>query len=191
MKQAIGNKGLQVVHRDGGERPQVARRNDGYPVSHHQTKEVVVERTRCAVFFLWLFPQGCRNLSGRQAAEQRTTTGPTSEYIKARARPVQHFARTRREIQNSKAKRPFLERPAQRLPREPLVLSHYLCGRPGDTFGRQSGRRFTSAMMTASKKVCHVVQFRILFLLPFLSLATGTGKGDTPKGILLCEGSGP
>jgi hypothetical protein len=30
-----------------------------------------------------------------------------------------------------------------------------------------------------------------LFLFPFLSLATGTGKGDTPKGILLCKGSGP
>jgi hypothetical protein len=47
--------------------------------------------------------------------------------------------------------------------------------------------------MTASKKVCHIVQFHILvlFLFPFLSLATGTGKGDTPKGILLCEGSGP
>jgi hypothetical protein len=26
---------------------------------------------------------------------------------------------------------------------------------------------------------------------PFLSLATGTGKGDISKGILLCEGSGP
>jgi hypothetical protein len=46
-------------------------------------------------------------------------------------------------------------------------------------------------MMTALKKVCHVVQFRILFLFPFLSLATGTGKGDTPKGILLRKGSGP
>jgi hypothetical protein len=45
--------------------------------------------------------------------------------------------------------------------------------------------------MTASKKLCHVVQFRILFLFPFLSLATGTGKGDTSKGILLREGSGP
>jgi hypothetical protein len=42
-----------------------------------------------------------------------------------------------------------------------------------------------------SKKVCHVVRFRILFLFPFLSLATGTGKGDTLKGILLREGSGP
>jgi hypothetical protein len=45
--------------------------------------------------------------------------------------------------------------------------------------------------MTASKKVRHVVQFCILFLFPFLSLATGTGKGDTSKEILLCEGSGP
>jgi hypothetical protein len=44
--------------------------------------------------------------------------------------------------------------------------------------------------MTASKKVRHIVQFRIIFLFPFLSLVTGTGKGDTPKGILLCEGSG-
>jgi hypothetical protein len=43
--------------------------------------------------------------------------------------------------------------------------------------------------MTASKKVRHVVRFRILFL--FLSLTTGTRKGDTPKGILLREGSGP
>jgi hypothetical protein len=46
-------------------------------------------------------------------------------------------------------------------------------------------------MMTASKKVCHVIRFRILFHFLFLSLATGTGKWDTPKGILLREGSGP
>jgi hypothetical protein len=45
--------------------------------------------------------------------------------------------------------------------------------------------------MTASKKVRHIIQFHILFVFPFLSLATGTGTGDTPKGILLCEGSGP
>jgi hypothetical protein len=45
--------------------------------------------------------------------------------------------------------------------------------------------------MTASKKVCHVIRFRILFLFLFLSLTTGTGKGDTPKGILLREGNGP
>jgi hypothetical protein len=45
--------------------------------------------------------------------------------------------------------------------------------------------------MTASKKVRHVIRFRILFLFRFLSLTIGTGKGDTPKGILLREGNGP
>jgi hypothetical protein len=45
--------------------------------------------------------------------------------------------------------------------------------------------------MTASKKVRHVVRFHILFHFLFLSLTTGTGKGDTPKWILLREGSGP
>jgi hypothetical protein len=45
--------------------------------------------------------------------------------------------------------------------------------------------------MTASKKVRHVIRFRILFHFLFLSLASGIGKGDTPKGILLREGSEP
>jgi hypothetical protein len=45
--------------------------------------------------------------------------------------------------------------------------------------------------MTASQKVRHVIRFHILFLFLFLSLTIGTGKGDTPKGILLREGSGP
>jgi hypothetical protein len=75
-------------------------------------------------FLSLAIPSGCGNLIGRRATEQRTTTSPSSEYVKARARPIHHFARTRREIQNSKAKRPFLERLAQRLPREPLVPSH-------------------------------------------------------------------
>jgi hypothetical protein len=46
-------------------------------------------------------------------------------------------------------------------------------------------------MMTASKKVRHVIRFRVLFLFLFLSLTAGTEKGDIPKGILLREGSGP
>jgi hypothetical protein len=46
-------------------------------------------------------------------------------------------------------------------------------------------------MMTASKRYATSFKFISPFLFPFLSLATGTGKGDTPKGILLCEGSGP
>jgi hypothetical protein len=45
--------------------------------------------------------------------------------------------------------------------------------------------------MTTSKKVRHIIQFRVLFHFLFLSLATGTGKGDTPEGILLRERSEP
>jgi hypothetical protein len=55
----------------------------------------------------------------------------------------------------------------------------------------RSGRRFAFTIMTAFKKVRHVIRFRILFLFLFLSLTTGTGKGDTPKGILPREGNGP
>jgi hypothetical protein len=68
-KQAIGNKGLQIVRRDGGERPRVARRNDGYPVDHHQAKGVAAERTRCTVFLSLAVPSCCGKQSGRQAAE--------------------------------------------------------------------------------------------------------------------------
>jgi hypothetical protein len=42
-----------------------------------------------------------------------------------------------------------------------------------------------------SKRYATSFNFISLFLFPFLSLATGTGKGDTPKGILLRKGSGP
>jgi hypothetical protein len=69
--------------------------------------------------------------------------------------------------------------------------SRRINGRTGGTFGRRSRRRFTSAIMTASKKVRHIIRFRILFHFLFLSLASGIGKRDTPKGILLREGSGP
>jgi hypothetical protein len=48
--------------------------------------------------------------------------------------------------------------------------------------GCHVGQRFTFTIMTASKKVCHVVRFRILFLFLFLSLTTGTGKGILQKG---------
>jgi hypothetical protein len=55
-EQTISDKGLQIVHRDDAERSRVVRRNNGHPVGHRQTKRVVAERTRYAVFFLWLFP---------------------------------------------------------------------------------------------------------------------------------------
>jgi hypothetical protein len=68
-KQTIGDKGLQIVHRDSGERPRVERRNDGHPVGHCQTKGVEAERTRCAVFFSLAILLGCGNQSRRRAAE--------------------------------------------------------------------------------------------------------------------------
>jgi hypothetical protein len=34
-EQTIGNKGLQILHSNSGERPRVARRNDSHLVSHH------------------------------------------------------------------------------------------------------------------------------------------------------------
>jgi hypothetical protein len=46
--------------------------------------------------------------------------------------------------------------------------------------------------MTASKKVCHVIRFRILFLFLFLSLTTGTGKGGyLEKGSFSAKETGP
>jgi hypothetical protein len=86
-EQTISNEGLQIVHRDGGERPRIARRNDGHPVGHRRTKGVEAEGTRCA--------EPKQKASSRVKNHRR----PSSGYIKARARSVQHFTRTRRKIQ--------------------------------------------------------------------------------------------
>jgi hypothetical protein len=61
-----------------------------------------VERTGWAVSFSLAIPSGCENLKRRQVAEQKTVTGPSPEYIKTQARPIQRVARTNRGIQNSK-----------------------------------------------------------------------------------------
>jgi hypothetical protein len=45
----------------------------------------------------------------------------------------------------------------------------------------EASNRFAFAIMTASKKVRHVIRFCVLFLLLFLSLTTGTGKGGYPQ----------
>jgi hypothetical protein len=103
-EQTIGNKGLQILHCDGGERPWVARRNDGHLVSHRQAEAVEAEGMRCVVFSSLSTLLGCENKSRRQAqmTGKRTTTGPSSGYIKARARSTQNFARTLREFQTRK-----------------------------------------------------------------------------------------
>jgi hypothetical protein len=66
-EQTIGDEGLLIVHRDGGERPRIAWRNDGHLVSHRRTKGVEAEGTRCAVFFSLAILLGCGNQSRRQA----------------------------------------------------------------------------------------------------------------------------
>jgi hypothetical protein len=67
MKQTIGNEGLQILHSDGGERPRVARRNNGHLVSHRRTEVVEAEGMRCAVSFSLATLLGCGNQSRRQA----------------------------------------------------------------------------------------------------------------------------
>jgi hypothetical protein len=107
-------------------------------------------------------------------------------------RPVQRFVRTRRGIRKTRGETavPRTARArATTAPRtaRPVALTH---GGTGGAFGRRSERRSAFTIMTASKKVCRVIQFRILFLFSSFSLIQqGPGKGDTPKRILPHEGT--
>jgi hypothetical protein len=66
-EQTIGNKGLEILRGNGGERPRVTRRNDGHLVSHHRTEVVEAEGMRCAIFSSLAILLGCGNQSRRQA----------------------------------------------------------------------------------------------------------------------------
>jgi hypothetical protein len=66
-EQTLGNKGLQILHSDGGERPRVAWRNDGRLVHHRRAKAVEAEGMRCAVFSSLSTLSGCEDKSRRQA----------------------------------------------------------------------------------------------------------------------------
>jgi hypothetical protein len=68
-EQTIGDEGLQIAHRDSGERPRIARRNDGRLVGHRRTKGMEAEQKRCAVSFSLAILSGCGNQSRRRAAE--------------------------------------------------------------------------------------------------------------------------
>jgi hypothetical protein len=50
-KQTLSDEVLQVIRRDCGERPWVARRDNGHPVGHHRAEGVAAERTGWAVSF--------------------------------------------------------------------------------------------------------------------------------------------
>jgi hypothetical protein len=66
-EQTLSNKGLQILHSNGGERPWVAWRNDGRLVSHRQAETVEAEGVRCAVFSSLSTLLGYENKSRRQA----------------------------------------------------------------------------------------------------------------------------
>jgi hypothetical protein len=111
--------------------------------------------------------------SGGRRAGAAVTSSPrlTSHPGTAREPPLTAWKRCTRD--------PFLERIARAQPPAP---SHLLRGGTGGVSDGRSARRFTFAIITASKKVRHVVRFRILFRFPLsLSLATGTGKGGYPE----------
>jgi hypothetical protein len=65
-EQILDNKGLQILHINGGERPRVARWNDGRVVSHRQAEAVDTEGMSCAVFTSLSTLLGCKNKSRRQ-----------------------------------------------------------------------------------------------------------------------------
>jgi hypothetical protein len=127
-EQTIGDEGLQIVHHDGGERPRIARRNDGHLVSHRRTKGVEAEGTRCAVFFSLAISLRLRKPKQKASANGRVKNhrrplfrvykGPGEIHSKLRPNPPRNS--------NSKAKRLFLERlaHAQRPPHGSSVPSH-------------------------------------------------------------------
>jgi hypothetical protein len=54
------------------------------------------------------------------------------------------------------------------------------------------GHRFTSVMMTASKKVCHIISKYLLSSFPFsFSLSIGIGKRDISKESFTTKETGP
>jgi hypothetical protein len=69
-EQTLGNEGLQILRSDGGEGPQVARRNAGRLVSHCRAEAVETEGTRCAVFSLSTL-SGCKSKGRRQGRKRK------------------------------------------------------------------------------------------------------------------------
>jgi hypothetical protein len=68
-KQTISNKGLQVIRRDGGERPRVARAKQWSPDRPSPSRRGGGGEDWVLGFLSLAIPSGCKNLSGRRAAE--------------------------------------------------------------------------------------------------------------------------
>ena len=143
---------------------------------------------------LWLSLSGCKNLRGRQEAEQRTVTRPSPGYIKTKARPVPTFRpdRTRDSKTRSETAVPRTAR-ARAAAAPPTTRPVALTPRRDRRRLRQEKRatlrlRHNDRVSkgTPRRSISHPFPF---FLFLYL-LQQGPGKGDTPKRILPREGTG-
>jgi hypothetical protein len=85
---------------------------------------VAAERKRCMVFFLWLFPWFAETKAGGDQQSKEPPPAPLSDIYKGPGKTRSTLRPNPLQNSDSKTKRPFLERLAQWLPREPLVPSH-------------------------------------------------------------------
>jgi hypothetical protein len=142
---------------------------------------------------LWLSLSGCKNLRGRQEAEQRTVNRPSPRYIKTKARPVPTFrpdrtrdSKTRSETAIPRTARarataaPPTTRPVALTPRRDR---RRLWQEKRATLRLRHNNRAKKG--TLRRSISHPFPF---FL--FLSLLQqGPRKGDTPKRTLPHEGT--
>jgi hypothetical protein len=196
-EQTISDKGLQILHRNGGERPRVARRNDDRLVSHRQEEAVEAEGMRCVVFTSLSTLLGCENESSKQAqmTGQRTTAGPSSGYIKARARSTQSFARTLREIQTRRQNGFSVPRTTRACATDAPRIARPIALTPWQ------GTRHLWQAKRAPFRLCHddrlkkgapcCLNLYPVFFFPPLSLAIGIVKGDISKGSFSMKETGP
>jgi hypothetical protein len=159
---------------------------------------VEAEGIRCTVFSSLSTLLGCENKSRRQAqmAGQGTTIGPSSKYIKARARSTQNFARTLREIQTQRqngfsvprtthARATDTPRVARPIALTPWQDTRHLWQAKRASFRLRHDERI-------KKGAPHCLNLYPFFLFPLsLSLATGIGKGDISKGSFSAKETGP
>jgi hypothetical protein len=142
---------------------------------------------------LWLSLSGCKNLGGRQEAEQRTVTGPSPRYIKTKVRPVPTFRpdRTRDSKMRSETAVPRTAR-ARTTAAPPTTRPVALTPRRDrHRFWQEKRATLRLRRNNRAKKGTprRSVSYPFPFFLFLYLLQQGSGKGDTPKGILPREGT--
>jgi hypothetical protein len=199
-EQTLGNKGLQILRSDGGERPRVARRNDGRLVSHRRAKAEKAEGRRHAVFLFSLSTlSGCESKGrdkGRSTSDKvknccwspsQVYKDPSEIHPKLRLNPSW--------ISNSRAERFFHSsndsRTRNRYPvSRPSHRINSLAGHTSPLAGGQAPFRLHHDGRL--KKVRHTASKYLLssFSLSF-SLSAGIGKRDISKESFAAKETGP